>query len=85
MDRMAGLSQPVIRELPLTGHIDEPRLSKYGEVTRDRGLRELEDLDNVAHAQLAGGQQTEDAKPGGIGERLEKGVDVGNGWIRQRG
>lgn len=83
MNRVAGLGQPVVRELPLTGDLDEFCHSEHGEVARDGGLREVENFDDIADAQLTGGEQTQDAEPGRVGERLEEGVNVRNGRSRR--
>src|SRR5688500_16415512 len=79
MDRIGGRREPVMCEVPRAGHVDEPRGAERGQVARDRRLRQAEKLDDVADAQLAGGEQAENAEPGGVGERLEEGVEVGDG------
>lgn len=48
MDRITGGREPVVRELPLAGYVNEPGIPKGCQMARDSGLWELKDLDDIA-------------------------------------
>ena len=48
-------------------------------MTGDRRLRQVEDLDDVADAELAGAEQIENADPRRVGKALEQGVQIIDG------
>src|SRR5690606_2521599 len=75
MHRVLRLGQAIVRELPLARCLHESRAAEVGEVPRDGGLRQSEDLDDVADAQLTRGKQAEYPDARGVGEALEEFVE----------
>ena len=76
---MRGSSQPVVRELPLPLRLDKPHAPQVREVTRDRRLREMKDLHDVAHAEFTHSQHAENTDARRVGESLEHGIEIGDG------
>lgn len=72
------LGEPVVGELPLARGLHHPGPAEIRQMPRDRRLRQGKDLDDVAHAQLAGGEDAQDADACRIGEALEEHVQIGN-------
>ncbi len=56
--------------------LHQARPSQLGQVPGNLGLRDLENGDNVAHAQFAVPQQAEDAQAGPVAERPEHHVNL---------
>ena len=84
MNRITWWRESVVREFPLACDFDEACISQRGQMPRDCRLRKIEDFDDIADAQLTGGKQAEDAKPGRIRERLEQGVQIRDGRVGRR-
>ena len=57
----------------------EPHLRQHLEVSRDGGLADVDGGDDLAHVHRPGpaGEQRDDLDPGGFGERLEPGRELG--------
>ena len=79
MHCVSRLRQAVVREFPLARRRDEAHAPQVGEVPRDGRLREREDLDDVADAELPRGEHAEDADARRVGEALEDRVEVVDG------
>lgn len=79
---MRGRGEPVMRELPFTLRLDEPHAAQVREMTGNCGLGELEDLDDVADAQLARREHAQNANTSRVGKSLEHRVEIsdGLGW-----
>ena len=74
-DGMLMLSSPRTR-YPLSHRISASRNVQVPEMPRDGGLRQPEQLDQVADAQFAGHEQVEDAEAGRIGEAAEQEIEI---------
>lgn len=70
-DRVWQLCQPIVDPEPLFARGNESGAAQVGQVPRRGGLRQPEAFVDVAHADLAGGQEAENAEPGPVCERLE--------------
>jgi hypothetical protein len=55
--------------------LDETRVAELAEMARGRRLRDVEDLHEIADAQLALAEDVQDAQSRPIGEGLEQRVD----------
>jgi len=71
----------VVRPKATLPGLDQHGAAEVRKVTRDRRLRHVEDLDQIADAQLAIAEQMQDAQPRPIGERREL---VGDGIWKRR-
>lgn len=78
MDGELRLCEAVMRELPLARDFDEPSSMEVSKVPRDARLREGEDLDKVADAELTGDEQIQDANPGGVRKASEEQIEIGD-------
>jgi hypothetical protein len=78
MNREIGVSKSVVRELPLPRHFDETGSMEVAKVTRDGGLREREELDEVADAELPSDQQIQDTNPGRVREAPKEKIEISN-------
>ena len=79
MDRVIGLSKPIVRELRCSIHLDEAHPAKVGQVARNCGLRKAKNVNDVANAKLAGGEHAHDSDAGWIGEPLEHRIESADG------
>lgn len=68
MDRVLWCRQLVMGELLGAHDLYEARMAERGEMTRHVRLRQLQQIDDVAYAELARGQYVQDPKARGIGE-----------------
>ncbi len=64
---------PVEAPLRVGSHFDESGLLHDAQVLRDRGLRELEPIDELADRLFAVAQDVEDSSAVGFGEDLDRG------------
>ena len=77
--------EPVVRPRPSSRRLDEPRLAQDLEVVRDRRLRELEGLGEVADTDLVSRRErVDDRNPRRIGERLETRRELFSGGAIER-
>jgi len=79
MDGETGIGKPVVGELPLPRDLDETGSMEVAKMTRDGGLRDREDLDEVADAELPGDEQIQDANPGRVREAPEEEIEIREG------
>ena len=75
---MSGAAQTVSRDVPLARRVREAGPPQLGQVSRDSRLRETEHIHDVSHAELAGGEDVEDAQSGRVGKPSKEGVQVGH-------
>jgi hypothetical protein len=75
-DRIGGLREPVIDPKPFASRCDEADATQVCQMSRRLGLRNLQRVVNIADAQLACHQQSQDAEPCGVGERLEQFLEL---------
>ncbi len=80
-DGIGELAEPVVNPQPFASRLDEAGPTKIREVARRLRLRDLEALVDVADADLAGQQQSQDTEPRGVGERFEQGFHLSE-WLR---
>jgi len=73
---MLRLGQTVVSELKLACRPDESHSPEVGEMPRNRGLREAEDVDDIANAELPRDEQAQDSDARRIGEALEHAVEI---------
>jgi hypothetical protein len=76
MYRQVGVGEPVVREFPFSRGLDEAGSTQVPKVPRDGGLRKPQELDQVADAEFAGGEEIEDPDPGRVGEPTEEKIEV---------
>jgi hypothetical protein len=67
-----------MRELPLARDFDEAGAMQVTEVARHRRLGNIEQLDQVADAELAGREKVEYPDPGRVREPFEEQIQVRN-------
>src|SRR5262245_51153529 len=75
-DRTRRRHEPVMNPESLAARLDQASLAEVCEVARNLRLWNPQRLLDVAHAELTGQQQSEDAKSCGIGQGLEQPVHV---------
>ena len=61
MNRIAGISESVVSELRFASDLDQAAAPEVGEMPRDQRLWKLEEIDQIADAQLAGGEHAQDS------------------------
>ena len=81
---MRWLREPVVSVLGFARYLDEPSATQVREVAGDQRLREIEQLDEVAHAELARREQIEDSQPGVISEPAEQRFEIGDDGCGER-
>lgn len=59
MDSVVGCCQPIVGELRVPLDLDETSISQTSQMTRHQRLRKIENLMDVAHAQLTCGEHVE--------------------------
>lgn len=79
MHRQGRLGEAVVRELPFTRDVDQAGAVKVAEVPGDGGLRQDQQADQVADAELAGDEKIQDANPRGVREASKKEIEVSQG------
>lgn len=84
MNGVLWFGEPIVRELRLARGLDESRPSEVCQVPRDRRLGQSQDIYEIAHAELAGRQQTEDPDSRRISEPAEYVVQVVDSCGRRR-
>jgi hypothetical protein len=72
-DGIARADEAVVHPLPFPAGGDDAGFAEICEVAGDLGLALAEDFDEVADAELATGDEVEQAQAGGIGESGEEG------------
>src|SRR3990172_4735411 len=72
-DLVGRRREAVVNPEPFLPRVDETRSTQVGQVARGPGLRDLQRLVDVAHADLAPEQQAENPKAGPVCEGLEQG------------
>lgn len=82
---ISGLRQSVVGESPLRPRFDEARPAQVGEMPGHRRLRQSQQGDDIAYAELASGEDVEDPNTGRIGKPSEQRVEIGDsggrgGW-----
>jgi hypothetical protein len=78
VDGIAGIGESVMRKPRVARHLDQSHAPQIGEMPGDRWLRESQNVDDVADAQLPSGEDAQDADASGIGEALEDGIEITN-------
>lgn len=78
MHRMRRLREAIVCVLRFPRDFDEAGAPEVGEMARHERLGQLEDVDQVAHAELAGGEQVQDPQPGRVGESAEERFEIGD-------
>ena len=76
---IAGTLDPVVHPLSFTTGGDNAGTAKVGEVARDLRLALLEDLHEVADADLAAVHQVEKAQPGAVSKCSEERGEIESG------
>ena len=76
MNGVRRFRKPVVRVLGLARDFDEASAAQVGEVSRHERLWEVKQLDEIAHAQLAGSEQIQHSETGRVGESAEQSVQV---------
>lgn len=66
-DRIARCNETIVHPPPLASRGDDARAAQVRQVTRDLRLADLEDLHEIADANLLVGNQVEETKPRAIG------------------
>src|SRR5687768_3067154 len=61
VDGVVRLGESIMGELRLACDFNEPGPAQIAQVTRDGRLRKAENVDEVAHAELPGSQEAQDA------------------------
>ena len=84
MDGELRPCQPVVGKLPIPVDLYEPRPVQVAQVARDGRLGCLEEIDQIADAELAGDEQIENPNPGRVGEATEEKIEIGNRIRRLR-
>jgi hypothetical protein len=69
---MGRLGQPIVGKLPVTGDLDQACTVEIAKVARNSGLGNIEQLDQVAHAELTGHEQAQNPNSSWVGESLEE-------------
>ena len=77
MNRVYRLREAIARDIPLARRLDEPRSPEIREMPRDRRLRDVEQVDDIADAELASGEDIENAKAHRVGKPPKERVEVG--------
>jgi hypothetical protein len=67
-----GQSEGVETPKAVPARCDEPGASELAQVPRSRRLGDIQDLHQIADAELAIAKEVQDAQPGPIGESLEE-------------
>lgn len=76
VNRVSRLSQPVMSELGCSRHFNESGFAQEGEMPRHQGLRERQNLDQIADAQFSGCEQVHYANAGWVCESAKEILDV---------
>ena len=80
MYRVHRLGEAIVRVLGRPRDLHELGTPEIREVARDEWLREIKQLDEIADAQLARGEQVQDPQPRGVGKSAEECLKVGDNW-----
>lgn len=75
----AGFSQSVVHEAAQTSRLNQPACPQDCKVSRDGRLGELQQLDQVADAQLARSEQVYDPDPAPVAQRAKKRIGFEGG------
>ena len=78
MHRMRRFGEAIVCVLRLARDVDEAGAPEVGEMARHERLGQLEDVDQVAHTELAGGEQVQNPQPGRVGEPAEERFEIGD-------
>ena len=76
MDCVHRIGKAVVRDLQLGPGLDESGAPQIGEMTGYGGLSQAQHADDIADAELAGGEDVQDADTGRVGETLEQGIQL---------
>jgi len=68
-----------MRELRIACYVNQARSTQISEVARHGWLWEAEDVDDIADAQLSGGEETQDSDSCGISESFENCIEIADG------
>ena len=68
-----------MRELRIACYVNQAGSTQISEVARHGWLWEGEDVDDIADAQFAGGEETQDSDSCGIGESFENCIEIVDG------
>ena len=77
MNRVYWVGEAIARDIPFARRLDEPRSPQVREMPRDRWLREVEQVDDIADAELASGEDIQNAKAHRVGKPPKERVEVG--------
>lgn len=79
MERRRGLRQAIVGVAPAAPGADDAARPQDSEVARNGRLGEVQQLDQVADAELTGRQQVGDPDPGGFAERAGEAIGLTGG------
>ena len=71
--------EAVVCVLGIARDLDEAAAPQVGEMPRHERLRQVEQLDEITHAQLPGGEEIQNPQPCRISEPAEQRFEVGDG------
>lgn len=77
MHRISGCGQAIVIEPGAAPYLDQLAPAEVAQVAGDGRLGQVQDADEIADAEFAGGEQVEKADAGRIGDAAEDGVNVG--------
>ncbi len=83
MERRLRGAEPVEAPEPLLAHLDQLRPVEVGKMAGDASLRQPQDRDHVADAELPTLQEMQDPEPGAIREGPEHPLDPGRRSLSQ--
>jgi hypothetical protein len=76
VDCVHSIGKSVVRELQFGSGLDESHSPQIGEMAGYCGLSKAQYADDIADAELAGGEDVQDADPDRVSETLEKAIQI---------